>query len=254
MDSIYVQNNQGNITELSDQAIQNFQSGLKGKLLTKSATEYNERRKVWNGMIDKYPALIVLCKQATDVQQTVNFARTHDIQISVRGGGHNVAGKALIDEGIVIDLSTMNHVQVDPKSQTVIVGGGATLGDIDRATQEYGLAVPVGVVSETGIGGLALHGGAGWLMRSKGLTMDNILAVEMVTADGQIRRADETENQDLFWAIRGGGGNFGVVTSFKFKAYPVGPEAWLLMTFHPVKHAKKAMQFYRDYMQTAPFI
>jgi hypothetical protein len=182
----------------------------------------------------------------------VSFAKEHDLLLSVRCGGHNVAGQAVCNDGLVIDLSLMRRVLVDPVRRTVQVQGGATLGDIDRQTQKFGLAVPVGVVSATGIGGLTLHGGIGWLMRKHGLTIDNLLAVEIVTADGQLRRASETEHADLFWAIRGGGGNFGIVTSFEFRAHPVGPQVWFLVTIYPISKARQVLQFTRDFMAEAP--
>jgi FAD/FMN-containing dehydrogenase len=213
---------------------------------------YEQARRVWNGMIDKHPALIARCAEAADVVAAVNFAREQDVLVAVRGGGHNVAGKAVCDDGLVVDLSAMRGVQVDPVRRIARVQGGATLGDLDRQTQAFGLAVPVGLVTATGIAGLTLHGGMGWLTRRHGLTLDNLRAVEIVTADGQLCRASETENVDLFWALRGGGGNFGVVTSFEFHAHPVGPEVWFLATMYPLSQAHAVLSFVRDYLADAP--
>ena len=203
-------------------------------------------------MIDKHPALIARCTGAADVIAAVNFAREHNVLLSVRGGGHNVAGHALCDDGLVVDLSSMRAVRVDPMSRTVQVQGGATLGDIDHETQAFGLAVPVGLVTATGIAGLTLHGGMGWLTRKYGLTLDNLIAAEVVTADGQLLRASDTEHPDLFWAIRGGGGNFGVVTSFEFRAHPVGPDVWFLATIYPISQAKRVLKFVYDFLLDAP--
>lgn len=233
-------------------AVDKFARAFRGELIQPDDPGYEQARKVWNGLIDRHPALIARCSEPSDVVAAVNFAREHDVLLSVRSGGHNVAGKALCEDGLVIDLSPMRDVHVDPNRRTARVQGGATLGDIDRATQSFGLAVPIGLVSATGIGGLTLHGGIGWLMRKYGLTIDNILSVDIVTADGQLRKASETEHPDLFWAIRGGGGNFGIVTSFEFRAHPVGPEVWFLATIYPMAQAKRVLQFTRDFMADAP--
>jgi FAD/FMN-containing dehydrogenase len=237
---------------LDEDAVVEFKQQLQGRLVTPADEAYEEARKVWNGLIDKRPALIARCAGAADVMAAVDFARRQEILTSVRSGGHNVAGQAVCNDGLVIDLSPMRAVRVDPISRTVQVQGGATLGDIDRATQPFGLAVPIGLVSATGIGGLTLHGGLGWLTRKHGLTIDNLISVEIVTADGRLRKASETENADLFWAIRGGGGNFGVVTSFEFRAHPVGPEVWFLVTLYPISQAKRVLQFMRDFADHAP--
>jgi FAD/FMN-containing dehydrogenase len=182
----------------------------------------------------------------------VNFARGQGLLLSIKGGGHNVAGNAVNDGGLVIDLSGMRGVQVDPEARTVRVQGGATWGDLDRETQLFGLAVPGGVVSTTGVAGLTLHGGVGHLRRKYGLSIDNLLSVDIVTADGVLRRASPTENEDLFWAVRGAGSNFGVVTSFEFQAHPIGPEVTVAAVFYPFEHAKKILPAWRDFMATAP--
>jgi len=176
--------------------------------------EYEKARKIWNASVDKHPGIIARCTGVADVIAAVNFARENALLVAVRGGGHNVAGRALCDDGIVIDLSRMKGIHVDAKNRTAIVQGGATLGDLDRETHIFGLGVPAGIISKTGVGGLALGGGVGWLVRKYGLTCDNVLSFNIVTADGEPLVASTDENQDLFWALRGGGGNFGVVTSF----------------------------------------
>lgn len=241
-----------NKTFVDEKVLEDFKNSLRGKLITTKDNDYDNLRKVWNGLIDKHPALIVLCSGVADVIAAVTFAREKNILLSVRGGGHNVAGRAVCDDGIVIDLSSMRGIRVDPVNQTVTVQGGATLGDIDHETYPFGLAVPFGLVSKTGIAGLCLHGGAGWLSRKYGLTLDNLLSVDIVTSDGKMRRASESENPDLFWAIRGGGGNFGIVTSFEFRAYPIPSKVWFTGPVYPVSEAKKVLRFVTSYMKEAP--
>src|SRR5439155_21599887 len=182
---------------------------------------YDSARRIWNASIDKHPGLIARCLDAADVVRAVKFSRANNLLVAVKSGGHNVAGRALCDDGIVIDLSAMNRVSVDPERRTVRVQAGALLGDVDRETHPYGLAVPTGVVSKTGIAGLTLGGGVGWLVRKHGLTCDNVLSCEVVTAEGEIVTANAGTNADLFWGLRGGGGNFGIVTSFLYRAHPV---------------------------------
>ncbi|HNY76879.1 MAG: FAD-binding oxidoreductase [Sedimentisphaerales bacterium] len=239
-------------TTLSDEAIQELCAALRGDVITAGDQAFDEARRVWNGLIDKRPALIARCAEAADVIAAVNFARGYGVPLSVRGGGHNVAGKALCDEGLVIDLSDMRGVHVDPATRVVRAEGGALLGDIDRRTQMFGLAVPLGVVSQTGVAGLCLHGGMGWLTRKHGLTLDNLIGVDIVTADGRLRRASATENPDLFWAVRGGGGNFGVVTSFEFRAHPIGPRVWFLAAMYPMPEATRILRFLEEFMREAP--
>jgi FAD/FMN-containing dehydrogenase len=233
-------------------ALQAFAMQMRGPVLTPEDSGYEEARLVWNGLIDRRPALIAQCSGAADVVDAVNFAREHDLLVSIRGGGHNVTGNAVNDEGIVIDLSQMRGVHVDPSTGRVRVQGGATLGDVDRETQLFGLAVPAGVVSTTGVAGLTLHGGAGHLRRKHGLTIDNLLSVDIVTADGELRRASATENEDLFWAVRGAGSNFGVVTSFEFQAHPVGPMVMVAAVFYPFEDVHTLLPAWRDYVSSAP--
>ena len=226
-------------------------ANLSGTLLTPDSPGYDEARTVWNAMIDRRPGLIVQCADANDVARAVRFARGHDLLVAVRGGGHNIAGNAVCDGGLMIDLSPMRSVRVDPAARTARVGAGATLGDVDRTTQGYGLATPLGVNSTTGIAGLTLGGGFGWLSRRLGLTIDHLLSAEVVTADGEIVRASAREHPDLFWALRGGGGNFGVVTAFEFQAHPVhtvygGPMLWHLAD------APAVLAWYRGFIATAP--
>lgn len=249
---IEIDTNDGAPIQLTPANIVPLRSHLSGQLLTPSDADYDEARRLWNGMIDRYPSLIVRCATPEDVVKAVSFAKQGDLRLSVRGGGHNVAGTALVERGIVIDLTPMKHVSVDPEQRTAWVEAGATLGDVDRATQQFGLAVPVGVVSETGIAGLTLHGGFGWLSRRFGMTVDNLRAVDIVTADGKLRRADAERHRDLFWAVRGGGGNFGVVTGFEFQAHEVGPEVWLTAAVYPASERKQVLAGHRDFMATAP--
>ncbi len=237
---------------ITHDAIEQLRQSLSGKLVTPADEEYEAGRRIWNGMIDKKPALIARCSEATDVITVVNFARQYQLLTSVRGGGHNVSGAAIAENGLVIDLSEMNAVAVNAKAQRVRAEAGAKLGDLDRATQACSLAVPLGVVSATGIAGLTLHGGAGWQMRKRGLSIDNLLAMEIVTADGNLLKASEQEHADLFWSLRGGGGNFGVVTAFEYRAYPVGPRVWMAVPMYPLENAGKVMTAFRDFMASAP--
>jgi FAD/FMN-containing dehydrogenase len=227
-------------------------SNLKGSLLTPDSPGYDEARTIWNAMIDRRPGLIVRCADATDVARAVRFARSHDLLVAVRGGGHNIAGNAVCDGGLVIDLSPMRSIQVDQATRTARVGAGCTLGDVDRTTQGYGLATPLGVNSTTGIAGLTLGGGFGWLSRRLGLTIDNLLSADVVTAEGEIVRTSARDNADLFWAIRGGGGNFGIVTSFEFQLHRVGPEVLSGLVIHPLASAREVLRFYRDFLPTTP--
>jgi FAD/FMN-containing dehydrogenase len=229
-----------------------FQAKFSGQLIFRNDPDYDTARAVWNGMIDRHPALIARPKTAADVSAAVNFARESGLVLAVRGGGHNVAGSAVCDDGLVIDLSQMRAITVDPTARRARAQGGVTWGELDAATQQYGLAAPGGVVSDTGIAGLTLGGGLGWLRRKHGLSSDNLVSVEIVTADGRILTASETENTDLFWGVRGGGGNFGVVTTFEYQLHPVGPEVFLAFVFYPVSIAKEALRFYREWAANAP--
>ncbi|HKC78051.1 MAG TPA: FAD-binding oxidoreductase, partial [Gaiellaceae bacterium] len=238
--------------QLDVQALAAFTEQVRGPVLMPDSHGYDEARTIWNALIDKRPALIVQCSGAADVVDAVNFAREQGLTLSIKAGGHNVAGNAVNDGGIVLDLSLMNGVHVDPESRTVRVQGGATWGDADRETQLFGLAIPGGVVSTTGVAGLTVHGGVGHLRRKHGLSIDNLQSVDIVTADGQFRRASATENEDLFWAVRGAGSNFGVVTSFEFQAHPVGPMVMVAAVFYPFADAAKILRAWRDFMATAP--
>jgi FAD/FMN-containing dehydrogenase len=237
---------------LDEEAVENFSTGVRGAVLRPGDAGYDDSRSIWNGLIDRKPAAIVQCSGAADVVDAVNFAREQNLLLSIKGGGHNVAGNAVNDGGLVIDLSQMRGVHVDRATQTVRVQGGATWGDTDRETQLFGLAVPGGVVSTTGIAGLTLHGGVGHLRRKYGLSIDSLLSVDIVTADGQLRRASASENEDLFWAIRGAGSNFGVVTSFEFAAHPVGPMVMVGAVFYPEEEWGTVLPAWRDCVSSAP--
>lgn len=218
-----------------------LEAKLAGELVRPVDGAYDEARSVWNGMIDARPVAIARCASAEDVREVVRFARESQLPLAVRGGGHNVAGFATVDDGIVLDLSPMSSVSVDPEARRVIAGGGATLKDLDAATQAHGLAVPAGVVSETGVAGLTLSGGVGWLRRKWGLSCDNLVGAELVTADGEILRVSEESDPDVLWGLRGGGGNFGVVTELEFRAHPLGPEVFFAFTLYPLDSAQHVL-------------
>ena len=232
--------------------IDELESGFLGDIVRPGDSDYGDARAVWNGMIDKHPSAIARCRDVADVTRAVEFAREEELLVAVRGGGHNAAGLATCDNGIVIDLSRMNWVDVDPDARRVRVGGGATWRDVDHATQTFGLAVPGGVVSHTGVAGLTLGGGYGHLRRKYGLTCDNLVSVDLVTADGRFLTASEDEHPDLFWAVRGGGGAFGIVTAFEFEAHPIGTELATVETWHPIEDAAAAFEAWRDFVETAP--
>jgi FAD/FMN-containing dehydrogenase len=232
--------------------IEGLKGDFKGEILLPSDGAYDSARQIWNAMIDKRPAVIARCATTSDVVRGVNFARDNRLLLAVRGGGHNIAGNAMCDDGIVIDLSKMKAAQVDPAARRVTIEGGATLADLDAATQAHGLATPVGINSTTGIAGLTLGGGFGWLSRKYGMTVDNLASAEVVTAEGEVVRASATEHPDLFWALRGGGGNFGVVTRFEFRLHPVGPDVLSGLIVYPISEAKSVLQQYREFMASAP--
>lgn len=232
--------------------VEKLRADFRGALIGPDDPGYDEARKVWNAMIDRRPALIARCAGVADVLSAVRFAREHDLLVAVRGGGHNVAGTAVCDGGMVIDLSAMKGVRVDPERRTAQAQPGVLWGELDRETQAFGLATPGGIVTHTGIAGLTLGGGIGWLQRKYGLTSDNLLSVDVVTADGKFLKASEEEHPDLFWGVRGGGGNFGIVTSFEFRLHPVGPLVLAGVLVHPAEHATEVLRAYRDFVAEAP--
>ena len=237
---------------ISKETTENLKSKIKGKIVLPSDSNYDEVRQIWNAMIERRPALIVRCAEADDVPQAIAFARENGLEISIRGAGHNIAGNALCDGGVMIDFSTMRNVRVDAEKKRAYVEPGATLADFDEAAQSHGLTTPVGINSTTGIAGLTLGGGFGWLTRKYGMTVDNLVSVDVVTADGKRIRADEKENADLFWAIRGGGGNFAIVTEFEFKLHGVGPEILAGLIVFPFDEAKQVLTRYREFVKSAP--
>ena len=225
---------------------------IKGSVLVPADPGYEEARQIWNAMINRRPAVIVQCVQAEDVPLVIRFARKNGLELSIRGAGHNIAGNAVCDNGVMIDFSRMKKVRVDARKRRAYVEPGATLADLDEATQAHGLATPVGINSTTGIAGLTLGGGFGWLTRKYGMTIDNLVSVDMITAEGKKMRASQNENADLFWAIRGGGGNFGVVTQFEFQLFPVGPEIVAGLIVFPFDQAKQILTKYRQFVNSAP--
>lgn len=235
----------------AQEKIDQFKEAMRGSVIAAGDPAYEEARKVYNGMIDKRPRWIARCVDAADIMTGVRFARENDVLLAIRGGGHNGPGLGSCDDGLVLDLSPMKGVRVDPASKTVRAEPGCTQGDVDHATHAFGLAVPAGVVSTTGLAGLTLGGGTGYLTRKHGLTIDNLLEADLVLADGRFVTASEKENEDLFWAIRGGGGNFGVVTSFRFQAHPVS-HVYGGLTFFDVEQAETVLKWYREYLPAAP--
>jgi FAD/FMN-containing dehydrogenase len=232
--------------------IEELKRGFEGEILLPGDGAYESARTIWNAMIDRRPAVIARCATTADVVRGVSFARDNGLLLAVRGGGHNIAGSAMVDDGLVIDLSPMKAARVDPARRRVIIEAGATLADLDAATQAHGLATPVGINSTTGIAGLTLGGGFGWLSRKYGMTVDNLESAEVVTAAGEVVRASATEHPDLFWALRGGGGNFGVVTRFEYRLHPVGPDVLSGLIVYPLSEAKSVLQQYRAFVATAP--
>jgi FAD/FMN-containing dehydrogenase len=242
----------GDSTVIGQDAIEALAASLRGDLLTSDAADYDEERSIWNAMIDKRPGLIVRCAGAADVIRAVNFARENKLLVAVRGIGHNIAGNAVCEGGLMISLSGMKSVRVDPQARTALVEPGVTLGDLDNETQAHGLGTPVGINSTTGIAGLTLGGGFGWLSRKYGLTIDNLISADVVTAAGELVKVREGENEELFWGIRGGGGNFGIVTSFEFQLHPVGPEVLAGLIVHPFSEAGKVLRYYRQFVAESP--
>ena len=252
MEKITVKTIDGKSTTLEPPTIDALRSGLRGELALPGEAGYDEARTIWNAMIDKRPAAVVRAQGASDVVQTVRLAAEHGLLLSVRGGGHNIAGNAVCDGGLMLDLSRMLSVRVDPRARTARVEPGARLSDLDKETQAFGLATPLGINSTTGVAGLTLGGGFGWLSRKHGLTIDNLLSADVVTAAGELVRASAEDHADLFWAIRGGGGNFGVVTSFEFRLHPVGPQVIAGLIVHPFSSAKEVLAEYRRLVAKAP--
>src|SRR3954451_12907976 len=242
----------GRDVSLPAETIEELRGALHGRLLAPASPGYDDARVIWNAMIDRRPALIARCIDAEDVATAVRFAREHSLLISIRGGGHNIAGNAVSDNGFMIDLSAMRNVHVDTTRRTARVDAGATLGDFDRAAQAHGLATPLGINSTTGVAGLTLGGGFGWLTRLHGMTIDNLLSARVVMADGSVRTASAREEPELFWALRGGGGNFGVVTSFEFALHAVGPEVYAGFVVYPFAQTRQVLRAWRDFCATAP--
>ncbi|WP_428775450.1 FAD-binding oxidoreductase [Vibrio sp.] len=232
--------------------LEDFKDHFGGELVFPTDPSYEEIRQIWNAMIDRKPGLIARCKSAEDVVMAVNLARENQLLVSVRGGGHNIAGNALCDNGLTIDLSLMKQIHVDPVTKRATVGPGCTLGDLDEATLKHGLATPVGINSTTGIAGLTLGGGFGWLSRKYGMTIDNLMSANVVTADGRQLRASASENPDLFWGLRGGGGNFGIVTQFEFQLHPVGPDVLSGLIVFPFDQAKSIISQFARFTESAP--
>ncbi|HBC3854940.1 TPA: FAD-binding oxidoreductase [Vibrio parahaemolyticus] len=237
---------------LENTTMEHFKSHFQGDVVLPTDSNYDEVRQIWNGMIDRKPSLIARCKSTDDVVMAVNFARDNGQLLSVRGGGHNIAGNAVCDNGVMIDLSLLTQVRVDENAKRAFVEPGCTLGDLDEATQKHGLATPVGINSTTGIAGLTLGGGFGWLSRKYGMTIDNLVSANVVTADGRQLLASEKENEDLFWALRGGGGNFGIVTQFEFQLHPVGPEVLSGLIVFPFDQAKSIITQFAKFTESAP--
>ncbi|MGB2958909.1 MAG: FAD-binding oxidoreductase [Bacteroidota bacterium] len=232
--------------------IQSLKRSIQGELLVPGDSGYDEARSMWNGMFDRKPGIIARCKNTSDVVSAVNYARDHGLLLAVKGGGHNSAGNGVCDDGLTIDLSLMRNATVDPEKGTATIEGGCLLGDADKATEKHGLAVSAGIVSHTGVGGLTLGGGFGWISRKHGFTIDNLLSAEMVTADGRVVRASVSENPDLFWAIRGGGGNFGVVTRFEFRCAEIGTHVYSGFIVKKFEDARQYIEFHREYVRTMP--
>jgi FAD/FMN-containing dehydrogenase len=242
----------GGMAAVTEEMLGVIKGRIRGATLREGADGYDAARTVWNAMIDRRPGVILRCAGAGDVRAAVDFARNTGALLAVRGGGHNIAGSAVCDGGVMIDLTPMKSVRIDPFTRTARVEPGVTLGEFDREAQAFGLVTPLGINSTTGVAGLTLGGGFGWISRKYGLTADNLLSADVVTADGALVRASEKENPDLFWALRGGGGNFGIVTSFEFRLHPFGPEVISGLVIHPLSEARDLLRRYREIAQAAP--
>src|SRR3989449_3775325 len=233
-------------------SLASLQRSFRGQLILPGDGDYDASRVVWNGIADRRPAIVARCTRVDDVIAALRFARERDLLIAVRGGGHSVAGFSTCDGGMVIDLSGMQAVRVDPGTRTARVEGGALLEQLDRAAQEYGLACPVGVVGHPGVGGLTLGGGMGRLERKHGYTIDNLLSVDLVTADGRVRHVSDQDDPELFWGLRGAGANFGIATTFEFRLHPIGPNVTTAVVVFPIERAREAAALYRDLSRSAP--
>lgn len=247
MEAIVATNTRGESAPVNMDAFEKFQTSFRNPILRPGDEGYDRARTVWNAMIDRKPALIVRCQGVSDVRLAVDFARTNNVLTAVKGGGHNIAGNAVCDAGMVIDLSGMRSVRIDPFARKAYVEPGATLGEFDREAQVFGLATPLGINSTTGVAGLTLGGGFGWLSRKYGMTVDNLIGADVVTADNKFIHASEKENQDLFWALRGGGGNFGIVTGFEYKLHEVGPNILSGLVIYPLSEGQEVLRKYRDF-------
>ncbi len=239
-------------TPIDDESVDSLKASFRGELIRPTDIGYDEHRKVWNGSIDRRPGLITRCTSVTDILAAIRFAREHELLTAVRGGGHSFPGFSVCDDGIVIDLGPMKSIRIDPEARTVRAQPGVLLGELDHETQAFGFAVPAGIVTHTGIAGLSLGGGTGWIMRKYGLTIDNLLSVDLVTADSEFVKANDKENPDLFWGVRGGGGNFGIVTEFEYRLNPLGPQVMAGPVFWPMEDASRVLHFYRDWIANCP--
>lgn len=248
MKTITLANFKGESATVAGDAFESLKNGFRNPILQPGDNDYDSARAIWNGMIDRRPSLIVRCSSVSEIRRAVQFAREHGILTAIKGGGHNIAGNALCDGGMVIDLSGMKSVRIDPFARKAYVEPGATLGEFDREAQAFGLVTPLGINSTTGVAGLTLGGGFGWLSRKYGLTIDSLIGADVITTDNKFIHASETENTDLFWALRGGGGNFGIVTSFEFQLYEFGPNVLSGLIVYPLSEARSALKQYRDYV------
>ena len=252
MGDIQIRSKNGDEVKISESDVAAFRSSLKGRLLFPNDDGYEAARTIWNAMIDRHPAIIIQPENVDDIVAAVNFARDNGLLLCVKGGGHNIAGNAVCDGGLMVDLSGMNAVKIDTERRIANVGPGAKLADFDREAQAHALATPLGINSTTGVAGLTLGGGFGWLSRKFGTTVDNLLSAQVVTADGKVVKASESENRDLFWGLRGGGGNFGIVSNFEFKLHPFGPDVLTGLIVFPFDQAKDILRKYRDAVKSMP--
>src|SRR5689334_3881683 len=252
MNEVRVKRLNGGIATIMPDSLVSLRAALGGQAVLPGDDGYDQARTVWNATVDNYPGLVVRCAAPSDVIQAMRFARQHDLLVAIRAGGHNIAGKAVADGALLVDLSRMRSIRVDPAARIAWVEPGATLADFDRETQAFGLTTPVGINSTTGMAGLTLGGGFGWTSRKLGMSIDNLIGADVVTADGRMTRASAKENADLFWALRGGGGNFGIVTGFEFRLHALGPQVLSGLLVHPFADAPKLLRDYRAFVAEAP--